>query len=559
MDDSRHLEPPGPGDASDLAGLAGQANELWQWAGSPTEEALGSRLGTRHTGRGFVTEKLPSGTLWRILAGEAVGWVVIEPFIVACLRCGRRAEDQINMYLGIWRPVWTAAEQAADADDGITVFRGEPVTGQTPAVEPQPHTPPTGATPAQAPSGPAPTYPTAVPPAAGAPTPQGPPAGAAAPPPTPPLPPTSSSHPTAAQPAVAPPNPPGATPTPTGPPTGATPTAPVPTGHPTPPAPQPPTRPSLETDATQPIQRPALGQPPLRQGPGPAFPQGPPPAPPPEHGLSIFPTEPPEPPLPPPPGAWSSPEPPPQRRSRRSPALLAVALSMVAVVAVVVTVAVVRHKSDSDGHGTAASDSRTLDPSQLAGNDNQLTESAPPSGTTQASASTTPTATPSASATPTATTTVGSSSAPGTTAGAPPPAATTAAPGGGSSSSSAATSAAPPPAKTSTAPAPPKTTTAPPPPSVCTPSGCAGRSYFVALGEHLFVCDQKADGYAAVAEYTRTDVPNQNNVAWNKSGNGSCIDHNMNMPEGAKITFRVCLGDSAGKLFNCSGRITTTS
>jgi serine/threonine-protein kinase PknK len=102
----------------------------------------------------------------------------------------------------------------------------------------------------------------------------------------------------------------------------------------------------------------------------------------------------------------------------------------------------------------------------------------------------------------------------------------------------------------SSAPKPP--TSAPPPPTVCTSdAACAGRAYFVVAGAHLFVCDEKSDGYGAVAQYTRTDVPAQNNEAIDKNGYGTCVDHNMNMAQGVKITFRVCLVDSSDKRFDC--------
>lgn len=80
----------------------------------------------------------------------------------------------------------------------------------------------------------------------------------------------------------------------------------------------------------------------------------------------------------------------------------------------------------------------------------------------------------------------------------------------------------------------------------------------MADGEHLFVCDQSPDGYGAVAKYTRTDVPLQNNIATNTNGSGTCIDHNMNMPEGAHITFSICLIKD-GIYSRCSASITARS
>lgn len=112
-------------------------------------------------------------------------------------------------------------------------------------------------------------------------------------------------------------------------------------------------------------------------------------------------------------------------------------------------------------------------------------------------------------------------------------------------------------------PAPPRASStpgsSPTPVSICTSGGCAARAYFVAYGEHLFVCDDAKDGYGAIAQYTRSDVPGQNNDARNTNGSGTCIDHNMSMPEGATITFRVCLLSSSGAISNCSARITTSA
>jgi len=105
-------------------------------------------------------------------------------------------------------------------------------------------------------------------------------------------------------------------------------------------------------------------------------------------------------------------------------------------------------------------------------------------------------------------------------------------------------------------------TKAPPqqPTSVCTPGDCAAQASFAAYGEHLYVCDKKADGHGAMVSYRRSDVPGQNNEAWARSGNGTCLDQNMNMPEGATITFKVCLADyQPRKILSCSGTITNSS
>jgi hypothetical protein len=113
------------------------------------------------------------------------------------------------------------------------------------------------------------------------------------------------------------------------------------------------------------------------------------------------------------------------------------------------------------------------------------------------------------------------------------------------------------PARTTITAAPKNTAPAQASVATCTPDGCAGKATFVTEGEHLYVCDNKSDGHSAVAEYQRTDVPGQNNQAWNHDGTGTCVDHNMNMPEGATITFRVCLGDfDTRKVMSCGSTVT---
>jgi serine/threonine protein kinase len=67
----------------------------------------------------------------------------------------------------------------------------------------------------------------------------------------------------------------------------------------------------------------------------------------------------------------------------------------------------------------------------------------------------------------------------------------------------------------------------------------------------------EADVMAQV-QYTRTDV-DQSNEARNSDGAGTRVDHNMNMPEGAKITFRVCLVDGKGAPFGCGAFKTATA
>lgn len=401
MDDSTHVEPPGPTGASDLVELTRRASDLWRWAGRPTEDTLRSLAGVRRTASGSVSEALPAGILARVLGADRVAWEAAEPFIVACLRCGRRPQDQIAFELASWRTAWTAAE----ATSSVPAARHDPHPGDEPPAAPASY-----ATPAQPPAPPA-------------------------------VEPWTTSH--------------------------------------------------SETTS----------------------------------------------------------------RSRRVPVrvvTLGVAASVAALVAVGVTVTASHHDPHAAALASTATETTPALPPDVA-----LPARAPtPSQVTQTHVGPTPSTTPPAHQTAHGgpTRTDGASPASTPTANVPPPR-----PSGAASSAPAATRARS--SSTGTAPAPSRTTTPPPQPnaSVCTSGGCAARAYFVAEGEHLFVCDQTPDGYGAVAQYTRTDVPGQNNVAWNRNGSGTCVDHNMNMPEGAKIRFRVCLGDKSGRLSRCSAYITAVA
>lgn len=152
----------------------------------------------------------------------------------------------------------------------------------------------------------------------------------------------------------------------------------------------------------------------------------------------------------------------------------------------------------------------------------------------------------------------------------PTPSAQPSAPGspGTGPSSQPSTSTPRPPAtpRPTTAPAPPPTSAAPEPPQsttptsrVCTTSGCAGDASFTPYGEHLIICDKNPDGKGVRVEYRRSDVPNQNNIQDNRGGNGTCRDVNFDMPEGATITYRVCLINSSNVTSNCSARVTDTA
>ncbi|HEX5493007.1 MAG TPA: hypothetical protein VFX70_00350, partial [Mycobacteriales bacterium] len=235
------------------------------------------------------------------------------------------------------------------------------------------------------------------------------------------------------------------------------------------------------------------------------------------------------------PGRTRPPAPPVPERSRRSRRVLLTALGVVLVLGGATGVMFLRHGSDGGVAAGAVTGTRASGPA---------TSSARPTAAgTSARTSPRP-------GRPATGPTTGGGTGPAPLPGANPPPATTAA---------ASTAANPPPAPPHPTSGGPAETIAPAPPSRCTTGGCAGRAYFVATGEHLFVCDENSDGYGAIARYTRTDVPGQNNVAADGNGAGTCVDHNMNMPEGSHITFSICLIDKAGKTSRCSASITATA
>lgn len=82
---------------------------------------------------------------------------------------------------------------------------------------------------------------------------------------------------------------------------------------------------------------------------------------------------------------------------------------------------------------------------------------------------------------------------------------------------------------------------------------CNGAAKFVQAGDHLYVYDNRKDGYNVVVRYYREDTGNQENHAWNtKGGADTTYDHNMNMPEGDKIEYQVCLGVKSSGTINWS-------
>lgn len=109
-------------------------------------------------------------------------------------------------------------------------------------------------------------------------------------------------------------------------------------------------------------------------------------------------------------------------------------------------------------------------------------------------------------------------------------------------------------------PAPTKSPLPAAPTSICvqTPD-CVARASFDAVGEDLTVCDRKADSHAAVVLYTRSDASGEKKV-WASDGAGTCELANLSMAEGAKITYKVCIGDqSENRVDTCSAAVTNTA
>jgi hypothetical protein len=77
--------------------------------------------------------------------------------------------------------------------------------------------------------------------------------------------------------------------------------------------------------------------------------------------------------------------------------------------------------------------------------------------------------------------------------------------------------------------------------------GPADRSMvcFNPVGEHLFVCDMKADGRHASSYYRGTyDSPGYHGPVKNHNQAGSCTDANFDMPEHTTISYSACWGDA---------------
>jgi len=73
-------------------------------------------------------------------------------------------------------------------------------------------------------------------------------------------------------------------------------------------------------------------------------------------------------------------------------------------------------------------------------------------------------------------------------------------------------------------------------------TACAAGANFVSYGEHLFVSDRAADGHSSVVQYWLEGGTGPF-LLWNSGGNGTSVDHNLELAEGSWIFYRVCVGE----------------
>lgn len=77
-------------------------------------------------------------------------------------------------------------------------------------------------------------------------------------------------------------------------------------------------------------------------------------------------------------------------------------------------------------------------------------------------------------------------------------------------------------------------------------------------GEHLGICDTKADGHHPVAFYYLSTSPGYEYRADANVGNGGCADLNFDLPESATIEYAACNAEG-DTLLNCSGFVTESA
>lgn len=80
----------------------------------------------------------------------------------------------------------------------------------------------------------------------------------------------------------------------------------------------------------------------------------------------------------------------------------------------------------------------------------------------------------------------------------------------------------------------------------------AGSAYFQSYGEHLYACDEAADGLRAIAQLNVNGHIYEVQDA--DGANGNCWTINLSITEGTLVTLRACLRNGAsGALQHCSG------
>jgi hypothetical protein len=78
--------------------------------------------------------------------------------------------------------------------------------------------------------------------------------------------------------------------------------------------------------------------------------------------------------------------------------------------------------------------------------------------------------------------------------------------------------------------------------SACTP-GCDGYAVFISNGEILEIHDWRADGHSVVVWNKRYDLGGNWYQGWNPNGYGTVVRYNLEIPEGVRFDYYVCLGE----------------
>jgi hypothetical protein len=95
-----------------------------------------------------------------------------------------------------------------------------------------------------------------------------------------------------------------------------------------------------------------------------------------------------------------------------------------------------------------------------------------------------------------------------------------------------------------------------PPGGICNP-GCEANVEFRSHGEVFTVHDYAKDGHSTVGllDWYADGSWHRLDTLWNSKGfNASPVVRNYSIPEGVKIRYAACLGESpTGKIFDCSG------